>query len=194
MKTEFYRAVPEIIHNSGQSGSAEVSKSVSDHAVRHWNVVDPFGPGLIHNSLGHHPTHMVMPCEYDIKVSKSVPPVIHVPRPVPVPVRNQVKLELEKLERHGIIARVTDLTDWVSSMVRVRKKNGRVRICIDLTDLNKAILREQFSMSNIEDIATRLHGCKVLSTLDGNSGYFQIKLSTKNSPLRTFNPPFDRYR
>ena len=72
-----------------------------------------------------------MPCEYDIKVDKSVPPVIHAPRPLSVPVRNQVKLELGKLERHGIIARVTDLTDWVSSMVRVRKKNGRVRICID---------------------------------------------------------------
>ena len=56
-------------------------------------------------------------------------------------------------------------------MVCVRKKDGRVRICIDPSDLNKAVLREHFPMNSIDDVATRLHGSKYFSKLDASSGY-----------------------
>ena len=69
-----------------------------------------------------------------------------------------------------------------------------VRICIDPSNLNKAIKREHFPMNSIDDIVTRLHGSKYFSTLDANMGFFQIKLSEKSSYLTTFNSPFGRYR
>jgi hypothetical protein len=103
-----------------------------------------------------------------------------------------VKEELDSLEKLSILQKVTDPTEWVSSMVVVRKKNGRVRICIDPSDLNKAIQREHFPMNTIDDIATRLHGSKYFSVLDANMGYFQIKLSERGSDLTTFNTPFGR--
>ena len=135
-----------------------------------------------------------LPGEYDIKIDNTVAPVVHPPRSVPAAIRQQVKDELEHLEKCGIIARVTEPTQWVSSMVVVKKKNGRVRICIDPYDLNKAILRELHPMSSIEDIATRQEGSTVFSTLDANSGYYQIKLSKKCSLLSVFNTLFGRYR
>ena len=135
-----------------------------------------------------------LPGEYHIKIDESVHPVVHPPRTLPVAIRDQVRKELEHLENCGILAKVTEPTDWVNSMVAVRKKNGRVRICIDPSDLNRAIKREHFPMSTIEDIATRLHGSKLYSTLDANSGYFQIRLSEESSRLTTFNTPFGRYR
>ena len=79
-------------------------------------------------------------------------------------------------------------------MVIVRKKNNRVRICIDPCDLSEAILREHRPMNSIEDIATRLQDSAVYSVLDANSGYFQIKLTEKSFALTTFNTPFGRYR
>ena len=79
-------------------------------------------------------------------------------------------------------------------MVVVRKKNGKVRICIDPRDLNEAILREHHPMNSIEDIATRLQDSAVYSVLDANSGYYQIKLTERSSELTTFNTPFGRYR
>lgn len=94
----------------------------------------------------------------------------------------------------NIIAPVTEPTSWVSSMVCVRKKNGRVIICLNPTDLNKAVLREHFPMNTIEDIVTRVHGSQIFSTSDVNMGYYQIKLSKKSSLLTTFNTPFGRYR
>lgn len=135
-----------------------------------------------------------VPGEYDIKIDHTVKPVVHAPRTVPAPIRDQVKKELDLLEEQRIIEKVTEPTDWVNSMVVVRKKNGRVRICIDPTNLNEAIQREHFPMSTIEDISTRLSGSKYFSVLDANMGYFQIKLSEKSSYLTAFNTPFGRYR
>ena len=70
-------------------------------------------------------------------------PVIHAPRAIPVAIREQLKKELTNLVQCGIITPVTMPTKWVNSIVCVRKKNGRVRICINLSDLNKVIMREQ---------------------------------------------------
>ena len=108
--------------------------------------------------------------------------------------REKVKEELGRLEQAGIIAKVTEPTPCVNSMVVVSKKQSdRVRICIDPSDLNKAILREHFPMNNIDDIVTRLSGSIYFSTLDANMGYFQIKRSEQSSYLTTFNTPFERY-
>ena len=80
-------------------------------------------------------------------------------------------------------------------MVVVKKKTKNAgRICIDPSNLNKAIKREHFPMNSIDDIVTRLHGSKYFSTLDANMGFFQIKLSEKSSYLTTFNSPFGRHR
>ena len=61
-------------------------------------------------------------------------------------------------------------------MLAVSKKNGKVRICLDPKDLNKAILQENYPMPTIEDIATRLHGAKVFSVLDAKDGFCHVKL------------------
>ena len=135
-----------------------------------------------------------LPGEYDIKIDENVSPVVHPPRPLPVAIRDQVRDELSRLEKIGVIAKVDKPTKWVNSMVVVRKKDDKVRICIDPTDLNKAIKREHFPMNSIEDISTRLYGSKVFSTLDANSGYFQVKLSEQSSDLTTFNTPFGRFK
>jgi len=135
-----------------------------------------------------------LPGEYDIKIDDTVTPVIHAPRPVPVAIRDELKEQLDLLERVGIIKMETEPTQWVNSMVCVRKKNGKVRICIDPTDLNKAIMREHYPMNTIDEVATRLHGSKFFTTLDANMGYYQVKLSEKSSKLTTFNTPFGRYR
>ena len=94
----------------------------------------------------------------------------------------------------GVVEPVTEPTPWVSSMVAVRKKNNKVRICIDSRDLNQAIKRAHFPLSTIEDIATRLTGAKVFSVLDARTGFWQVKLDTRSSYLTTFNTPFGRYR
>ncbi len=78
-------------------------------------------------------------------------------------------------------------------MVVVRKKDDKVRICIDPRDLNKAIKRCHYPMPTLEEVATRLPKAKVFSVLDVKLGFWQVKLSESSCKLMTFNTPFGRY-
>ena len=131
---------------------------------------------------------------YHIRLDPSVDPVQHVPRRVPVPLRDILKVTLEDLVKQDIIAPGTEPTPWISSIVVVPKKNGALRICLDPKDLNKAILREHYPLPTIEDIATCLHGAKVFTILDVSKGFWHVLLDEPSSFLTTFHMPFGRYR
>ena len=132
--------------------------------------------------------------DYKIRVSDTTSPVQHAPRSVSVALHEPLRSELEAMVEQGIIAQVTEPTPWVSSMVVVRKKDGRLRICLDPKDLNKAIMREHYPLPTIEDVATRLSGARVFSILDVKQGFWHIKLDMESSLATTFNTPFGRYR
>ncbi|KAI4884219.1 hypothetical protein NFI96_005617 [Prochilodus magdalenae] len=129
---------------------------------------------------------------HHIQLDKDVPPVIHPPRKVPVALKNRVKEELNRMEDIGVIAKQTEPTDWVNSMVTVDKLN-KLRICIDPQDLNKAIRREHYPLRTVEEIVAEMPNAKVFSVLDANHGFWQVQLDDESSKLCTFNTPFGRY-
>ena len=129
---------------------------------------------------------------YRIEIDPTVKPVVHPPRRVPCALREDVKDELTRMVWDGIIAPVTEPTRWVSSTIAVRKKNNKLRICLDPRDLNKAIQRSHYRLPTREDVATRLNKAKEFSMLDAKSGFWQVKLDEDSSYLTTFNMPFCR--
>ena len=96
--------------------------------------------------------------------------------------------------KKNIIAPVMDPTDWVSSLVVVEKKNGKLRLCIDPKDLNNNLKRSHFPLPTLDEIIDDLHESKVFSTFDCRNGFWQVKLTDESSYLTTFNSPFGRYR
>ena len=74
--------------------------------------------------------------EYHIQLASGCKPVQHVPRRVPVAIREKVRQKLNDLEAQGILTKVTQPTAWISSMVEVIKPNGQLKIYLDLRDLN----------------------------------------------------------
>ena len=98
------------------------------------------------------------------------------------------------MEKLKVIERVYEPTEWVNSMVTVVKTNGKLRICIDPRNLNKAIKREHYPMKTIEEIASRMPNATTFSVLDAGSGFWQVKLDNPSSKLCTFNTPFGRYK
>ena len=93
-----------------------------------------------------------------------------------------------------VIERVTEPTDWVSSLVVVEKSNGKLRVCLDPRNLNKEIKCPHYTMPTLEDAVSKMADAKFFSKLDARSGYWQIGLEEKCSYLTTFNTPFGRYR
>lgn len=113
---------------------------------------------------------------------------------MPIPILQKVREELERMERNGIIERVTQPTGWCVSMVPVLKKNtGKAHICVDLKRLNEAVKREQYILPTTDEIITKLSGATVFSTLDAASGFFQIPLHRNSCKLTTFITLFGRF-
>ena len=65
--------------------------------------------------------------------------------------------------KNGILAKVTEPTLWVSSLVIVKKPNGKIRVCLDPRDLNRASKRSHYPLPTIEEVATHLSGPKYLA-------------------------------
>ena len=90
------------------------------------------------------------------------------------------------LEEQTMIAKVDVPTPWISNCLAIRKSNGAVRLCIDLTDLNKAIQRNQ--------VLPKLKDAKIFFLVDAKDGFLQVKLTNESSCLTTFWTPFGKYR
>jgi len=65
-------------------------------------------------------------------------------------------------------------------MMPVIKRNGQIRICIDLKRLNEAVKRERYVLLTGEEIAAKLVGSTVFSKLDAASGFWQVSLDNNH--------------
>lgn len=79
-----------------------------------------------------------------------------------------------------VIVKVTEPTDWVSPMVPVPKKDGTVRVCVDLKELNKAAKKEQFQIPVAEELFAKLENAKYFTKLDAEAGFWQIPLDEES--------------
>nr|XP_049586080.1 uncharacterized protein K02A2.6-like [Syngnathus scovelli]XP_049586090.1 uncharacterized protein K02A2.6-like [Syngnathus scovelli]XP_049586092.1 uncharacterized protein K02A2.6-like [Syngnathus scovelli]XP_049586103.1 uncharacterized protein K02A2.6-like [Syngnathus scovelli] len=132
--------------------------------------------------------------EYSIVLKpNAVPFSISTPRRVALPLLPKVKEELARMESQGVISKLEESTEWCAGMVVVPKPNGKVRICSDLTELNKSVQRERHPLPAVEQTLGQLAGAKVFSKLDANSGFWQVPLSKGSSLLTTFITPFGRF-
>ena len=92
------------------------------------------------------------PGEVHIETDPTVQPVISPPRKVPFALKPRLKIELGNLTAKGVIAPVTEPTDWVSSMAIATKKSGELRICVDPRPLNKSLRREHYHLPTLDDV------------------------------------------
>lgn len=114
------------------------------------------------------------------------------PRRVPLPLMDKVKRKLEEMVKEGIIEKVEEPTEWCASMVIAPKPNGDIRLCVDLTKLNRYV-RELLPMPVVEHTLGQFAGAKIFSKLDTNSGFYQITLTEESKKLITFITSFGRY-
>ena len=94
------------------------------------------------------------------------------------------------MESLGVISRVDQPTPWCAGMVVVPKKNGDIRICVDLKPLNSNVLREVHPLPTVDETLAQLCGACVFSKLDANSGF---PLTASSKLLTTFLTHNGRY-
>ena len=97
-----------------------------------------------------------------------------------------------KLKHVGAIKEVF-YPDWLANTVVVKKKNGKWRVCVDFTDLNKACLKDPFPMPRIDQLMDATAGHPRMSFLDAFQGYHQIPLALKDQKKTAFVTPTGNY-
>ncbi|RXN17139.1 Transposon Ty3-G Gag-Pol poly [Labeo rohita] len=132
--------------------------------------------------------------EYNLEVDPAVKLVRLPKQRVPVALMKHLKDELGSPVERGIIAQVEKSTDWISSMVVVKKPSGKLRICIDPRPLNKALRRQHFPLPTIDDVLPDLTKARVFTVCDVKDGFWHIRLLEESSYLTTFATPCGRYR
>ena len=98
----------------------------------------------------------------------------------------------------GVLKLVPEATSWINSFVLVENKdilgNLKLYICLDPTNLNKAIIREPYHFRTPEDIAHLLADACIMTVCERKKGYWHQKLDEAPSFLTTFNTDIGRFR
>jgi hypothetical protein len=102
--------------------------------------------------------------------------------------RNKVK----RLLSVGVIREVT-YPEWLANTVMVKKANGKWRMCIDFTDLNKACMKDEFPLPRIDSLVDAAASSKLMSLLDCYLGYHQIWMKKEDEPKTSFITPNGTY-
>ena len=76
--------------------------------------------------------------------------------------------------------------EWIANVVLIPKKNGKVRMCVDFRDLNKAFPKDDFSLPYIDVLVDNMTSSALMSSMNGFSGYNQIKMAPKDMTKTTF--------
>uniref|UniRef100_A0A2N9HJX7 RNA-directed DNA polymerase n=1 Tax=Fagus sylvatica TaxID=28930 RepID=A0A2N9HJX7_FAGSY len=97
----------------------------------------------------------------------------------------KIKEEVEKQLKAGFLSTVT-YSDWVANIVPVPKKDGKVRMCVDYRDLNRASPKDNFPLPHIDTLVDNTATNVVFSFMDGFSGYNQIKMAEEDKSKTAF--------
>ncbi|XP_073137946.1 uncharacterized protein [Henckelia pumila] len=103
-------------------------------------------------------------------------------------VEAKVKDEIGKLLKAGFI-RPIRYAEWLSNVVPVIKKNGKLRVCIDFRDLNRATPKDVYLMPITDMLIDSVANNELLFFMDGYSGYNQIKIDERDTSKTAFRCP-----
>lgn len=82
---------------------------------------------------------------------------------------------------------------WLAIIVLVKKNNAQIRRYIDFRDINKACLKDEFLLHNIDILIDATARYSMLSFMDGFSGYNQIKMDSRDAEKTTFRTPMESF-
>ena len=83
--------------------------------------------------------------------------------------------------------------EWLANVVVVQKKGGKLRVCVDYTDLNDSCPKDSFPLPWIYHIVDALTGHGMLSFLDALSGYHKIPMYPPDVEKTSFITPHGLY-
>jgi hypothetical protein len=123
--------------------------------------------------------------EHHLKINPDARPVSQKSHRQSVEQQYFIRKEVWKLLDVGFIEEVHHPV-WLANPVIVPKANGKLRMCIDYTSLNKACPKDPYPLPRIDQIVDSTSECDLLSFLDAYSGFHQIQMSREDRKHTAF--------
>jgi hypothetical protein len=120
-----------------------------------------------------------------LKINPNARPVSQKPHRLSVERQDFIQKEVRKLLDAGFIEEVHHPI-WLANLVIVPKVNGKLRMCINYTSLNKACPKDPYPVPCIDQILDSTSGCDLLPFLDAYSGFHQIQMSREDRKHTAF--------
>ena len=131
-----------FMHSIQQTRTGPTSRLKGEPATR--ELLIKLYPAVFQDKIG------CLQGKVALDLNENAIPVQTMARRVPIAMREPLQLELERLARLGIIEKIDEPTEWTSPMIVARKRDGKMRICIDPQALNKALKRSVHPVPTVE--------------------------------------------
>ena len=116
--------------------------------------------------------------------TENVPPIRSRPYLPPLTSQTFINEEVQRMLENKLIKEST--SPWTSPVVLVRKKNGKLRFCVDYRKLNNITKKDSYPLPRIDEMLDSLAGAKYFSTLDLMSGYWQVAMDPEDQEKTAF--------
>ncbi|MCO5548431.1 hypothetical protein L7F22_001887 [Adiantum nelumboides] len=98
----------------------------------------------------------------------------------------RIKEEIDKLMEAEFIYEIKHM-NWVSPIVVVPKKNGKLRVCVNLKKVNLATVKDNYPLPITDHVLERVAGKQTYSFLDGLLGYNQLAIALEDQHRMAFS-------
>ena len=126
-----------------------------------------------------------------IALVENAEPPKHGVRRMSGPELEEIKAQLQDHLEKGWIR--PSSSDFGAPVLFVRKKDGSLRMCIDYRSLNKLTVKDRYPLPHLEELLDRLHGAKVFSKIDLQSGYHQVMIEEGDIHKTAFRTRYGQY-
>ena len=82
--------------------------------------------------------------------------------------------------------KVVKYPEWVANIVPVSKKDGKVKMCVDYKDLDRASPKDNFSLPHIDTLIDNTTKNSLFSFMDGFFRYNQIRMAFEDLEKTNF--------
>ena len=119
-----------------------------------------------------------------IEVTPGAKPIFQQPYRCGIERRKAEEAEVKRMLQARVIA--PSNAEWASPVILVPKPDGSLRFCVDYRKLNAITVRDSYPMPRMDECIDSLGSAKVFSTLDCNSGYWQLPVAEEDQDKTTF--------
>ena len=130
---------------------------------------------------------------FSIKLEQDALPSSRPPYQVPIHLREEVSLEIDKLLNSNIIE-PSKSVEWCAPIVPVRKPDKSIRLCVDYRELNKVTPLDRHVIPTLPEILDRIGQANIISKIDLTAGFHQILIEPQSRHLTTFLSPRGKFQ